>query len=82
MKANEVDSITTSQNIPVNPAKQSHTTVSFPRSKHTPLVQLTKSHKEIGGEGVGETETELTGMVDVVNVEKGTSKFSELDTKN
>ena len=83
MKAKEVDSITigTSQNIPVNPAKHSHMIVSFPRSKHSPLVQLTKSHNEMGGDGVGEIDTELIGMVDVVNVEKGRSKLSELETK-
>ena len=83
VKAKEVDSmISTSQNIPVNPTKQSHMTVSFPRSMHTPLVQLTKSQSEIGGEGVGEMKKELTGMVLVAMVEKGRSKLSELEMKN
>ena len=83
MKAMEVDSmISTSQNIPVNPTKQSHMTVSFSRSMHTPLVQLMKSQSEIGGEGVGEMKKELTGMVLVAMVEKGRSKLSELEMKN
>lgn len=82
MKAKEVvNSIATSQNIPVNPVKQSHMIVSFPKSMHTPLVQLTKSHSETGGEGVGETKTELAGMVLVAIVEKGMSKLSELEMK-
>ena len=84
VRAKEVDSIiiSMSQNIPVNPTKQSHMMVSFPRSMHTPLVQLTKSQSEMGGEGVGEMKTELTGMVLVAIVEKGRSKLSELETKN
>ena len=56
--------------------------VSLPRSMHTPLVQLTKSQSEIGGEGVGETKTELNGMVLIAMVEKGRSKLSELEMKN
>ena len=82
MKAKEVViPIAISQNIPVNPAKQSHMIISFPRSMHTPLVQLTKSHSETEGEGVGETKTELAGMVLIVMVEKGMSKLSELEMK-
>ena len=80
-----VDSIGTSQKIPVSPVKQSQMTVSFPISMQTPLSeQLMKSHGEIGGVGVGVEVrmTELTGMVVVERVEKGTSKFSELETKN
>lgn len=84
VRAKEVDSIiiSMSQNIPVNPTKQSHMMVSFPRSMHMPLVQLMKSQSEMGGEGVGEMKTELTGMVFVAMVEKGRSKLSELETKN
>ena len=79
-----VSSISTSQNIPVNPAKQSHMIVSFPRSMHTPLVQLTKSQSEMGGgEGVGEIMAdELTGMLLVAMVVNGRSKLSVLEMKN
>jgi hypothetical protein len=82
VKVKDVDSISMSQNIPVNPAKQSHMIVSFSRSMHTPLVQLTKSQSETGGEGVGEIKTELAGMVVVATVENGRSKLSELEMKN
>jgi hypothetical protein len=82
VKVKDVDSISMSQNIPVNPAKQSHMIVSFSRSMHTPLVQLTKSQSETGGEGVGEINTELAGMVLVAMVENGRSKLSELEMKN
>lgn len=84
VRAKEVDSIiiSMSQNIPVNPTKQSHMMVSFPRSMHMPLVQLMKSQSEMGGEGVGEMKTEFTGMVLVAMVEKGRSNLSELETKN
>ena len=79
-----VSSISTSQNIPVNPAKQSHMIVSFPRSMHTPLVQLTKSQSEMGGgEGVGEIMAdELTGTLLVAMVVNGRSKLSVLEMKN
>lgn len=79
-----VSSISTSQNIPVNPAKQSHMVVSFPRSMHIPLVQLMKSQSEMGGgEGVGEIMAdELTGTLLIVMVVNGRSKLSVLEMKN
>ena len=53
------DAIGMSQNIPVKPGKHSHMTRSSPRSMHSPFVQLTNSHKEILGLGVGEIVTEM-----------------------
>ena len=46
------DVIGMSQKIPVQLGKHSHKTKSPPRSIHSPLVQLTKSHSEILGLGV------------------------------
>ena len=69
----EDDRIGTSQNMPVQPRKHSQMNISSPRSMHSPLVQLTKSHDEIlaVGDGVGR-----------MDVENGPSKASVLETKN
>ena len=67
VSAKEDDIIGMSQNIPVHPGKQSHAKKSSSRTRHSPLVQLTRSHTEMLGEGDGETKTELAGATVSVN---------------
>ena len=77
-----------SQNMPVHPGKHSQVKVSFSSSRHSPLVQLMKSHSEISGVGEGaavevkrEAERERLELDNWgTGVEKGTIKLSELST--
>ena len=84
----DVVSIGTSQNIPVNPGKHSQVTKSLSSSMHSPLVQLMKLHSETLAVGVGDIRTELEGaavvgkpelIVTVDWKEEGKSTNSELE---
>ena len=79
--SNDEESSSESQNTPVHPGKHSHITVSLPSSVQLPLVQLIKSHKEISTVGDGVAEGDNVGMLGGMEVEKGASKLSELETK-
>lgn len=76
-----------SQNMPVQPGKHTQVTVSFSSSIHSPLVQLTNSHKEMSGVGEGDTkgsdiekEVRLELGSWAMDVKKGMIRLSELST--
>ena len=77
----------TSQNMPVNPGEHSQITKSSSNSMQTPLVQLMKSHSVTLIVGVGEIRRELegaavTGKLELISTEgwkEGKSIKSELE---
>ena len=65
----DIVTIGTSQNMPVNPGEHSQITKSPSSSMHSPLVQLMKSHSVTLIVGVGETRRELEGVAMIGKLE-------------
>ena len=57
-----------SQNIPANPSSHSQKTVPLPRSIHSPLLQLIKSHIETLTVGVGEMKMDVGDTLGLASV--------------
>ena len=86
----DVVTMGTSQNMPVNPGEHSQITKSSSNSMQTPLVQLMKSHSVTLIVGVGEIRRELegaavTGKLELISTEgwkeEGKSIKSELEVE-